>query len=479
MEDLEVSQRISNRRKILAKLIETKTILVESEDFNFVNVVYAHKTRKKPDEWIIIQFKESRILLEDKKNELIKIFNELQILFQDEKRFYVRLPYLKPRILELVSPGVITELKQAEDFDEWKSNLLFIKNIHRKTKLLGVACKVQNLEICKTGRFIYYDSPEASRSEKFCTAVGLSVKKVSGDSHALDFDLKALNPDSINLLKAKIEDRELSLDICVWIINEVCEKLVKRTSVKNLLEISCSEVEATRIKMEVEGYGFQVNLSKEKNGTFYADIKFDNSQIQKQRKMEDETKKDSLLQVLKEKFRAAKLPLLQDQKKSEKLACLQLKRKGENQVVVFANYGTPQQKKEVIAKMVKVIMQFFPEAKTEIPGMAATRAIVWIPGFTNGPERKKKEKKIVDVKPTEVISGLTTTNEILPVFDAILSGRPLEYSEEELQLKKLIDDPESFKMLAPEVVSEIHNYFLRKRVNEHAKFLLAKLQNKS
>ncbi|MEI7764985.1 MAG: hypothetical protein WCI93_00200 [bacterium] len=411
-------ERVSGRFIMLGKLIELKTSFREGEDFTLMSPTYATKQRKNPRDWALVIFIKSKISTEEKKEKITAAMLGLSIYPPQDtgKYFYLRVPSMETRLMELIPESTISEINLAEEIDACKSKLLFLSNLHKENKIFGVMEKKQDLE-CKVGKYFYYDGLEAKRAFTFFSKLDFPVKN-GNNENSLMFELENFEPNSFHTSKLKIKERDLEIDMCIWVIKELCGKNAKTTTLENVLEIPCSEIESFQIITEVEKYGFDIKMNKQKNG-FNASINLTNSKMKKN---------GYLLTILRNIFRENGLPLLQDFKKGEnKIACLQLNVRGERESKVSANYGTLSEKQEIIRRAREIILTTFPESSAFLPGETKTNIVVSIPGIINPPVKIEEGKEGMEkaAEKTSEVSIVLTTKQLKKIIGSAIADEEI------------------------------------------------------
>jgi len=507
-----------NDFSFLVNFIEEKIGLFNNKDFFARRLKNKTKEMPRPENFMRISLPTKGFDEKTKQKKLDFFMVELEKLNLNPtptgKRILIEIPKTidHSRNVERVQSPKLN----LEPIEVYQRRFKELKELHEKLPIFGIANRDQP-DIGKgVVYFNYFDNEEAQKALKLFLEIEFGVEERKEKECNLTFVLMLDSIDTTNLPLGRGKLNGNTINIFLWVIKKIYRKVIESlpegivSGISGRGVIDCGEPEIFQIKNELEekfGIIMLIHMSAKKRSEFFilttpeaieifqrfkgkinscdlikilkspeteAEIK--NEYLPKNETMNEKRELSStLLEILKK----ADLKLSQGKNKEP---YLQISRKELNKVKIAIIHGTPGERENLISVARIAILGFSETAIIESGKKGGDTITVSIPGYVSTPLTKRK--KVVAEKPTEttpkmVIPGLTTTNEVLPVFDAILSGRKLEYSEEELQLKKLVEDPESFKMLDHEVASEIHNYFIKKRVNEHAKFLLAKLQNKS
>ena len=424
--------RITNQRILLARLIEAKTVLKEGEHFRFAWPRNTTRARPNLDEFVICNFiKKCNLSMEERREMTIIALDELGINYQPKTLLYIKLPGMDARLINLIDQSIIYELNESSNFDLAKKKLLFLSTLHEKLQILGLRNIDQKQLKNGTANFNYLNEKVMNKAKKLFTFLKIKVKIWEEKNCNLTFDLNSFELEDIDMKTVNAKNEETGIDSCIWFIEKIGKKVKKQS--ETVMAVHCSEIDSIKTKLELEKYGFKITTEKVKSNNFKFTIT--NSKI-------ETMKEDQLSTNLRKVFRDAKILLLQDRKKEDPGSCIQLHTEKGDKMKISANYGTPEEKKEIILKVKDATLANFPEASIG-DGQAGTTITVAIPGFVNPPSVKKTEapvKKNEEKNPTQE------------------KGLPVSISLNEEQIQQVILS--SKEQVIDLVIKKLEKYFL-------------------
>lgn len=494
------------RRSILIDFLQEKTPFVYGVDFRFQDVLNRTKERPDPKDWVILTVlaKTRQITKDEKRETLIKAVEQIPVRISYGKKFtYVQLPeHNNTSLISVLPANSRNNVKQSESFDSYKKNLAILSEVHAKLSILGTKNKDQPDLAKGFGYFNYFDQIETNKALQIFTDldIALEPRKEKGCNltFLLDFDSEKLD----SLEKKEWSPSRNTLEVCLWLIKKIYRKTIlnlphdTKFGASEVCRVQCGEIDFFRIKKELEknyniilvikGSGARFSeffvLTSEEAKNLYQTHKdklspcdlfkllmspettiekiSSNSKLEAMQKEQTQT----LSQFVMEELRSHGLKFTSDSEDRKKLIYLQLRmKKDSDQLKIEVIHGSPADKTTIIQSIVPILEKQNALIQKNTTGTAIT---VSIPGLKNSPPRKRRKTPAALVENTSEAVITTQAAENTPL---------VVYNEEELELRKILNDPILSSTLSVETKKIAEEYFRKKETEMRAIELLKKL----